>query len=443
LGPVEHNEPLYEKEAARLALFNYHAARNFRNIWYHYPEKFDKFREILQQTWPGMDILPPEREMSHERPRLHMFCPEGRIPREIFWAGFGFQVWCQMLTHLVQSDGASLFLIDEPDIYLHSELQRQLLALLRNLGPDILLATHSTEIVSEAEPDDIVLIEKHQRNAKRIKQPSQLIEVFAALGSNLNPILTQLAKTRRAVFVEGTDFQIISRFAMKCEQPKVANRIEFAVIPAQGFNPERIRNLKAGMEFTLGTSILAAAVFDRDFRSGIEKQRIISECKKFCDFSLMHDEKEIENFVLVPVAIDRAVARRLAERAKRTGAKYEFNGCARQILQEFAAERKNYIVAQFLARRKAFERLNSPKLDEATVNEAALKEFEAAWQDEPARLRAIPGKEALSAINNYLQGQFNISISSMAIIEAIKFEEIPIGMVELVSKLADFSAKSI
>lgn len=32
LGPVEHNENLFEKEAARLALFNYRAARNFRNI---------------------------------------------------------------------------------------------------------------------------------------------------------------------------------------------------------------------------------------------------------------------------------------------------------------------------------------------------------------------------------------------------------------------------
>jgi hypothetical protein len=41
LGPVEHNENLFEKEAARLALFNYRATRNFRNILYHYPESFD------------------------------------------------------------------------------------------------------------------------------------------------------------------------------------------------------------------------------------------------------------------------------------------------------------------------------------------------------------------------------------------------------------------
>ena len=80
LGPVEHHERLYAKEAARLALFNYRAARNFRNIWYHYDEHFDSFRALLRQTWPGMDIEPPEVDRSHEKPVLHMYCPEGEYP---------------------------------------------------------------------------------------------------------------------------------------------------------------------------------------------------------------------------------------------------------------------------------------------------------------------------------------------------------------------------
>jgi predicted ATPase len=252
LGPIEHNENLYAKEAARLALFNYRAARNFRNIWFHFPEKWNEFRSVLNATWPGMDVERPQVDRTHEKPRLFMFCPEERIPREIFWAGFGFQVWCQMLTHLVQSSHVALFLIDEPDIYLHSDLQRQLLGLLRNMGPDIVIATHSAEIISEAEADDIVLINKKRVSARRLKHPSQLKEVFAALGSNLNPILTQLAKTRKAVFVEGSDFQILSKFARKMKFSKVENRSDFAVIPVEAFSPERIRSLKAGIEATLG-----------------------------------------------------------------------------------------------------------------------------------------------------------------------------------------------
>jgi energy-coupling factor transporter ATP-binding protein EcfA2 len=181
LGPVEHQEPLYEKETARLSLFNFRAARNFRNIWHHFPEKFDEFRAFIQQTWPGMDIEPPEIEIIKGKPYLFMYCPEQRKPREIYWSGFGFQVWCQMLTHIIQWSRTSLFLIDEPDIYLHSDLQRQLFAILRNLDPDILIATHSTELITEAETDDIVLIDKTKRRGRRIKDPNQLEEVFSIL----------------------------------------------------------------------------------------------------------------------------------------------------------------------------------------------------------------------------------------------------------------------
>jgi predicted ATP-dependent endonuclease of OLD family len=152
----------------------------------------------------------------------------------------GFQVWCQMPTHLIQSHDDSLFLIDEPDIYLHSDLQRQLLQILRGLGPDILIATHSTEIINEAERDDIVLINKARNTGRRVREPSELRQVFAALGSNTNPILTQLAKTRRALFVEGDDFQILGRFAQKLGLRNVAARSDFAVVPVGGFNPERI-----------------------------------------------------------------------------------------------------------------------------------------------------------------------------------------------------------
>jgi hypothetical protein len=77
------------------------------------------------------------------------------------------------------------------------------------MGPDILIATHSTEIITEAETDDIVLINKQRSSAKRIKHPAQLEEVFSVLGSNLNPILTQLAKTRRVVFCGRAGFSVV------------------------------------------------------------------------------------------------------------------------------------------------------------------------------------------------------------------------------------------
>lgn len=305
LGPVEHDEVLYQKEAARRALLTHRASRNFRNIWYHYSEGFEEFRDLIRATWPGMDIQRPEVGYRDGKPLLRMFCPEERFPREIFWAGFGFQVWCQMLTFIVRSKKDSLLIIDEPDIYLHSDLQRQLVALLKELEADVLLATHSTEIISEADPGDLLVVNKKVASARRIKDPSQLQTVFGALGSNLNPTLTQLPKSRRAVFVEGRDFQVLGAFARRLAKKAVANRSDFAVIPAEGFNPTKVKDLSEGMELTLGTKVLRAVIFDRDFRSDADVAEVRAYLKKFAALVHIHTRKELENYLLEPGPIDR------------------------------------------------------------------------------------------------------------------------------------------
>jgi predicted ATPase len=441
LGPVDHHEQLYGKEAARLALFSYTAARNFRNIWHHFPEKFDEFRALLQQTWPGMDILPPEIDTTHEKPRLHMYCPENRRPRELFWAGFGFQVWCQMLTHVIQSSKVSLFLIDEPDIYLHSELQRQLLGILRNLGPDILLATHSTEMITEAETNDIVLVSKGKTSASRIRDPAQLAHVFSVIGSNLNPVLTQLAKTRRVLFVEGKDFRILGKFARKLGALGVGNRRDFAVVAIEGFNPERIRNLKAGMEATLGSNIVAAVVLDRDYRSEQECNYIAKRCEEFCNLVAIHRRKEIENFVLVPAAINRAISDRLAEKAQRAGGKPTI-GILPDVcpdLLAFCDEKKNYVSAQYVDVRGRFERENGSSQHGAKVTEIVLGEFEERWKDLDQRYELVPGKDALSALNKLISEKFSVSVTTTGIIDSMHVADVPKEMSDLIARLAHFS----
>jgi hypothetical protein len=369
LGPVEHNERLYLEEAARLALVTHRTARNFRNIWYHYPEYFEEFRSLIRMTWPGMDIESPTIDTSHSTPRLYMFCPEERIPREIFWAGFGFQVWCQMLTYIIRGREYSLFLIDEPDIYLHSDLQRQLIGILRSLGPDILIATHSTEIISEAEPDDLLIINKHRRSAKRIRHPGELQQVFQVLGSNLNPVLTQIAKTKRALFVEGKDFQALSRFAQKIGNTRVGNRGDFAIVSVEGFNAIKVRDFTSGIEKTLGSSILSAVIFDRDYRSEQECMVVEEELGNYCFFARIHRCKEIENFLLYPDAIDRAIQTRIAEHTKRTGRAIIFSEKSKDILENITNPIRHRIEARYLERRKRFEKAANPELAEETITE--------------------------------------------------------------------------
>ena len=70
----------------------------------------------------------------------------------------------------------------------------------------------------------------------------------------------------------------------------------------------------------------------------------------------------------------------------------------------------------------------------------ALNEFEQQWRDPQSRLDLIPGKEALKEVNRYLENSYGVSITSTAIIDSMRLDEVPTEMKELVELLKRFSA---
>ncbi|MEK7148675.1 MAG: AAA family ATPase [Patescibacteria group bacterium] len=442
LGPVEHQEGIYKREAARKALLTHRASRNFRNIWYHYPEGFEDFREMIKNTWPGMDIQPPEMISGADSQTLAMFCPEERIPREIYWAGFGFQVWCQMLTFILQARGASMLVIDEPDIYLHSDLQRQLVNILRDLDLQVIIATHSIEIITEVEPESLITIHKNRRSATRISNPKDIQAVYQLLGSNANPFLTQLAKTRRVLFLEGKDFQLLSFFARRLKMNNVANRSDFAVIPVEGFNPQKVKDFSKGMEITLGVPILKSVIFDRDYRSDEEVASITSELSGTCQFVTIHKRKEIENFLLHPGVLDKAVIIAIRKKQGLSVANEVTIRPAAEILNEVADTFRTNILPLYLSARRRFIKRASPGLDDSTIDTEGLKKFEGEWETLSGKLRLIPGKEVFSMFNHILQKEYGISITPRMVVDSFTQAEMDAELIQLITNLNKFSEAS-
>ena len=114
-----------------------------------------------------------------------MFCEENRRTRELYWSGFGFQIWCQLLTHVCRAAPNDLLVIDEPETYLHPMIQRRLLRILRGTGAQIVLATHSASIVMAADDNDVIVIDKESRIASR--QNKRAAALAAQLGLNITP----------------------------------------------------------------------------------------------------------------------------------------------------------------------------------------------------------------------------------------------------------------
>ena len=186
----------------------------------------------------------------------------------------------------------------------------------------------------------------------------------------------------------------------------------------------------------------AAVLLDRDYRSGVEKKHIEEALKDAIQFSTIHDCKEIENFLLVPEAIDRAVKTRLRDRKARTGEDAEDAESAEAILREFAEQRKHYIAGQYLGLRRQFEREQGSKLKDETILEEEHKAFDERWADPSERLKMIPGKEALSYINSIIQPKYNVTVTPTSIIEAMRADEVPVGMKQLILGLEAFSKQA-
>jgi energy-coupling factor transporter ATP-binding protein EcfA2 len=437
LGPVEHEEPVLQDETIRKNLATHRASRHFRNYWWLYPEGFDEFADLLRKTWPGMDVERPQK-VGPWGENLAMLCIENRIPRELYWAGFGFQIWCQLLTHITRARGDTILVIDEPEIYLHPDVQRQLLGILRDSGPDVILATHSSEIMGEADPSEILVVEKTKQSAERLKDFEGVQAALNVLGSVQNITLTQLARNRRVLFVEGMgDFRIIRRFASKLGFTALASGLDITPVESGGFgNWEKLPALAWGIEKALGTPLRLGAVFDRDYFCAEEIDGILAELKKSLEAAHIHGRKEIENYLLTPAVLERALSACLEERSQRTGDQLKVKEPVADVLDRITNKFRSEAQGQYISKRNLFFR--NSKRDSAQITTETIQQFEVRWADLNQRVEIVPGKEVLGAFREYVHEAYGITLTDYRIINEFKREEIPADMKQLISNLDVF-----
>jgi len=437
LGPLEHNENIVTEDTVKSALNTHRACRHFRNYWNYFPEGWEDFASLISKTWSGMEIKPPER-LSPIDEKLVMFCSEDRMDREIYWAGFGFQVWCQLLTHIFRSRDASIIIIDEPEIYLHPDVQRQLLGILRSFEADVLLATHSVEIMGEADPSEILIVDKKNSSANRLRDIEGIQQAIESLGSTQNVTLTQLARTRKIIFVEGiNDYKLIRRFARRLDYEKLSAGNDLTSLESGGFSSwSKIKALSWGLSKTLKAIIPIAAIYDRDFYCEEYINEIDIELSLELKLAHIHKRKEIENYLLVPSVLERVLEKTIKEREKRSQNPIARGEDIKSILDRITEQEKNKFQSQYIAKRTDF--LQKTGKDSATITRETLEWFDAKWKYLEKRMEIISGKQILKMLRDEVQTLYCVNLTDIKIIDEFTRNEIPNDLVSLIERLEVF-----
>lgn len=230
------------------------------------------------------------------------------MQRDIMVEGNGFLQWLSVYALAVTPE-INVLLLDEPDAHLHPSLQAHLLDRLKSLAREnnkqVLLATHSTEILRRVEPTEIYAMQKDKYGY--LTQNEQRIGLFEGLGTEYLPKLDQLRQHRRVIFYEGSfDEAILRILANTLGQPLPANlvfwqfkdghsncRILFRQLCAeiQGLKGVAIRDRDSLELATIGANLTESGYPDSSGNGLL--------CRTW-------RRRHLENYLIVPPAIARA-----------------------------------------------------------------------------------------------------------------------------------------
>jgi predicted ATP-dependent endonuclease of OLD family len=220
LAPVEHAEELLSDKYVRANLDSRLASRHFRNQLQALRNQrsenhIDRLAEFLAfaQPWvPELELGQLKLAMSGDGSGLDFYYQEtrSRIPKEIFWAGDGMQIWLQLLLHVFRQKDADVIVLDEPDVFLHADLQRRLVNLLESVPAQVISATHSADLLLEASEDSVIWVSRDRKRAVRAPGPKLQWEMSKTLGSAFNIPLARALRAQCALFVEGDDSKIFA-----------------------------------------------------------------------------------------------------------------------------------------------------------------------------------------------------------------------------------------
>ncbi len=381
---------------------------HFRNQLYLLKDHFETFRASAERTWPGLRIRSLETIGHIPDPIfLFLYVEDRHFTAEIAWMGHGLQMWLQMIWFLSRAQAHETVILDEPDVYMHADLQRRLVRFVRDRHQQVIIATHSSEIMAEVLPDNILVVDRFREKSDFASSLPAVQKVLSGFGSVHNLQLSRLWSAHRFLMVEGEEVALLKQFQNKIF-PETSIPID--TVPATSIRGWGGWNQAVGSDMLLknaaGDGILSYCIFDSDYHQQEAIRVRYTEAKQRGISLHIWHRKEIENYVLVPSAIHRAIRLQLVE-----GLGGPTVQEVKSAMEEIAESLKQDVIDSVATEIQTGDR----KLAVATANQRAREIVANRWKTPDERLGIIPGKEALSRISRWVQEKYKVSVSGLLI----------------------------
>jgi predicted ATPase len=422
--PLVLEERLLLPDTVKGAMSSTLAPSHFRNQLHVLKELFPNFKQDVEQSWSGLRVDPPEVvQHSLSDHRLTMMVTDGDFTAEVGWMGHGLQMWLQMMWFLVRSAGYETIILDEPDVYMHADLQRKLIRFLKQRHPQVIVATHSAEIMAEVDPDEILIISKAEQTSKFADSLPVAQQLLNSLGSVYNLQLARLATAKRFVFVEGDDVAILKRL-QNAISPGSDTPIDTISMPIHGWGGWHYAVGSAQLiQQATGNSTQCYCIFDSDYRASGEigdRKRDAQQRHIQCH---IWEKKELENYLIVPAAITRVIQEKATKRVSESDVISK--------IEEFAEAMRKDVVHSIGSELQKQNRA----LEWGTVAKIAEARVDAAWVTQTGRWSIVPGKDLLGRLSAWSKQEFNVSFSSWKIARHLRPEEIDSELIKVLEAI--------
>lgn len=429
IGPLNKTEKILSSEYVKASTNSSLTSLHFRNQLNIYPELIDDFERLCSKTWDSLAGFELLKESSLPGSDLELLVRDKDFVCEVGWTGHGLQMWLQTMWFLARNHNTNTLILDEPDVYMHADLQRKLIRLLKDNGHQVIIATHSVEIMSEVEPGEIIVINKGRKSsgfANTLKSVQQVIDHFGGIH---NIEMARLWNSRKLIIVEGKDLGLLKMLQDKL-YPSSDEPLD--IVPSIAIGGW------GGWNYAIGSKILIKSttetisihcLFDSDYFTDSDIQERKKEADEHNINLHVWARKEIENYFLNGDLIYRYISENCDDKEiDKSAVNIKLN----EILEGLKDQTFDAIAQYYFNKNKGKGFSNANKYARELVDEA--------WSSENGKLNICSGKEVISKMSGWSNEKYGVSFSSKSLARIMTVDEIPKEMKGVIHSLENNSA---